>query len=88
MKKLEKTILVHHILLKLHVYILFVFSFCHCYNGQGLLSYFKWEADGLETEKFDRIAIDVTWNHWKKSPPGINQGLYSFGFGDLRRPKT
>ncbi len=63
------------------LYILFVFSFCHCYNGQGLLSYFKWEADGLETEKFDRIAIDVTWNHWKKSPPGINQGLYSFGFG-------
>ena len=46
-----------YIMKKQLLYILFVFSFCHCYNGQGLLSYFKWEADGLETEKFDRIAF-------------------------------
>ena len=49
--------------------------------GQGLLSYVKWEADGQEAEKFDRIAIDVTWNRWMESPNGIKQGNFSFGFG-------
>ncbi len=48
---------------------------------QGLLSYVKWEADGQEAEKFDRIAIDITWNRWTNSPPGINQGNFGFGFG-------
>ena len=49
--------------------------------GQGLLSYVKWEADGQEAEKFDRSAIDVTWNRWMESPNGIKQGDFSFGFG-------
>ena len=59
---------------------LLVVNNCNLF-GQGLLSYVKWEADGQETEKFDRIAIDVTWNRWMKSPPGIKQGDFSFGFG-------
>ena len=60
--------------------ILVFFSFCHIGFVQGLLSYVKWEADSQGPEKFDRIAIDLSWNQWQKVPNNLNQGYFSFGF--------
>ena len=62
------------------VLILLFFSFCQIGFVQGLLSYVKWEADSQGPEKFDRIAIDLSWNQWQKVPNNITQGYFSFGF--------
>ena len=48
-------------------------------QSQGLFEYFKLTADGDGPEKFDRIIVDINWNHWTSSPNGVNQGVYSFG---------
>ena len=47
------------------------FSFYQIGFVQGLLSYVKWEADSQGPEKFDRIAIDLSWNQWQKIPDNI-----------------
>lgn len=47
--------------------------------GQGLFEFFKLTADDDSPEKFDRIVVDINFNNWLKSPPGIDQKLYSVG---------
>jgi len=64
--------------MKTLVFALFT-TLCFNFYGQGLFEYFKLTADGDGPEKFDRIIVDVNWNHWISSPNGVAQGLYSFG---------
>ena len=47
--------------------------------GQGLFEFFKLTADDDGPEKFDRIVLDINFNNWVQSPPGIGQRAYSVG---------
>jgi len=64
--------------MKTHVFTLFTIL-CFNISGQGLFEYFKLTADSDGPEKFDRIVLDVNWNHWLSAPEGVSQGYYSFG---------
>jgi len=63
--------------MKKAVFILFLFT--SSIYGQGLFEFFKLTADDDDPEKFDRIVVDINFNHWLKAPPGVDQKLYSVG---------
>lgn len=47
--------------------------------GQGIMEQIKLTADDTETEKFDRIAIDIKTDQWLNVPNGVKTELYSIG---------
>ncbi len=48
-------------------------------SGQGIMERIKLTADDTETEKFDRIAIDLKTDQWLNAPKGVKTELYSIG---------